>query len=723
MTNEAFEAASNQEQEAQSVETPVVEIHSEVEQSTVTAPAIEIIEPNVEDVAEIEIEQSATTVVEPDVIETVESSVAEIEIEQPTTNVEIQEVVETVKSSVEDVVEVGIEETSTPIEEHHAIENFEATEHIEGTTTSGIDYEHYTKADFIALLQTNLVTAKSDKAKPSDLKRIDEVLKEIKPLFDQMKRAEREVVRQIFIAENGDEDGFEYKEDEQTMQFEVLYREIKDLKNKFFQDLDKNKEKNFATKTELLQKLRELVEAEENNTKSQETVWNEFKKIQDDWKNAGNMVSPHNSTLWATFNALIDRFYSNRNIYFELKDLDRKKNATLKTEIVLKVEALAETVDSQSSAKNTLDEANHLFDEYKHIGPAPKAEQEVLWQRMKMALDTIYDARRAQSGEEKQQMAVVYAEKSKIYEELVPFTSFTSNGINEWNDKSKAVSALKEKWTAIKAPMLREEGKELSGKFWAALKTFFQNKSDFFRQLEIKREQHLGQKKILCEQIEAIVASGEDTAANTDKVIEAQKQWKTIGQVPEKYKDKIYDRFKKACDAYFNQKRSKNNAIETEFLDNLAKKNDLCSRMEAAAVSGETNLMKLNDFKTEWGSLGFVPRKEMQNIQKRYIAAVNTYVSAIGKLSPKEKQAVMEVGSNVTTPRERESSEQSSAGGQRKEGDIRRRMTALENDLSVWQNNIEFFARSKNSEKLKADFEKKIVAAQKQLDDLKRQLR
>ena len=127
----------------------------------------------------------------------------------------------------------------------------------------------------------------------------------------------------------------------------------------------------------------------------------------------------------------------------------------------------------------------------------------------------------------------------------------------------------------------------------------------------------------------------------------------------------------------------------------------------------------LNGFKSDWATLGFVPRKEMHNIQKRYIAAINGYVSAIGKLSSKEKEAVL-LANEVQMAKE---SGDSSRGLQRKENDIRRKMSQLENDLGVWRNNIEFFARSKNSDKLRAEFDKKIATAQKQLDDLKHQLK
>lgn len=597
-------------------------------------------------------------------------------------------------------------------------ESVAAMEELEVVEEQAVDYSQLDKKDFVNLLENQFAIAKSEKAKPADFKRTDELLKEVKVFFDQIKKTDREEAEQRYVAENGSEEGFEYKTDELTQRFESLYRQIKDVKNHYFQDLEKSKDKNFAIKTQLLQRLRELVDADESNAKNPGTSWQEFKKIQDEWKAAGNIASPHNSTLWATFHALIDRYYSNRNIYYELKELDRKKNLQLKSELVEKVEALAQSLEGKSLTRAILEEANAHFDEYKHIGPGPKAEQEVLWQRMKVALDTLHDARRAQTEDQKHILSQNYEIKSKIYEALVPFTAFTSSSINEWNEKTKEVVALQEQWVNAKGQMLREEGRELSKKFWATLKTFFHNKGEFFRQLESKREQNLKLKTELCEAVESIIESGEDSAANTDKVIALQKQWKQIGQVPEKFKDTIFDRFKKACDAYFDRKRAKNSEVEREFVENLTKKQAICEKIEAGAKAGEANLKDLNAFKSEWSSVGFVPKKDMQSINKRYIDAVNSYVSTIGKLSSKEReQVILENEVSMATDGE------SVRNLQRKETDIRRRMTQIENDLTIWQNNIEFFGRSKNGEKVRAEFEKKIIAAQKQLVDLKHQLK
>jgi len=599
--------------------------------------------------------------------------------------------------------------------------NNDLAEEHEEEHTPDVDYTQLSKEQLVKLLENELASVQGAGAKPGLLKKAEAAVREIRPVLDQIKLNDRENALKAFVADNGDEDGFEYKYDADTQKIDALSREIRGLKNSYYQSQEKEKEKNFNVKTALLQRLRTLLEDEgnrETDASGLKSSWEEFKKIQEEWKSAGNIASPHNGTLWATYNALIDRYFSNRNIYFELKELDRRRNSELKAELCEKVEELGKSLENRPMSREILNEANHIFEEYKHLGPAPKEDQEKLWQRFKVALDVLYDAQRGQFAEQKKSMQENYDQKAKIYEAIVPFTTYSSGSIKEWNAKTKEIMAFQDQWVSLKGIMPREEGKELSKKFWASLKTFFNNKGEFFRQLEGKREQNLELKNQLCAEAEAILATAEDNASNTQKIIDLQKKWKGIGQVPEKYKDTIYDRFKKACDAYFNQKRAKNKEVEEEFEGNLKRKTDLIERIEQAASNkDESSLNLLTAFKSEWSSIGFVPKKDMQSIQKRYIAAINTYVSAIGQLSVREKeQAVLE--SEVELVRDGESNRNLF----RKESDIRRKVTQLENDIALWQNNIEFFAKSKTSDRLKAEFERKINSALAQLNDLKHQL-
>ena len=723
VVNAPVEEAQSEPTGADHTDTPATE--TSVAETVVPEPTVET---TTEPVADV---QAATP--EPELVsETIPEPVQAGPVEASAEPVADEPTAETAEHSTTEVEDTA--ETEPAVTDEITAQYAEVHESEEETSTPiATDYSQFSKSDFVNLLETQMAAISMPSVTPGDFKKADQVLKDVKPLFDQIKRTEREAALQAYIAETNADEGFEYKHDDLVQRFDELYKQIKSQKNTYFQNLDKAKDTNFASKTELLTRLRELVETDENNAGDPKVSWNEFKKIQDDWKAAGNMNSPHNATLWATYHALVDRYYSNRNIYFELKELDRKRNTSLKTEVIEKVEAMAKASDETPVTRQTIDEANALFEEYKHIGPAPKAEQEVLWGRMKAALDVLYDKRRGQTNEQRKESAQLYEEKSAIYEELVPITSFSSNSINDWNDKTKAVMTLQDRWNAVKGPMPREEGKELSKKFWAALKTFFHNKGEFFRQLESKREENLKAKVDLCEQVEAILAAGEESPEITQTVIELQRQWKNVGQVPEKQKNTIFDRFKAACDAFFNKKRSKNQETEREFEGNLAQKIALIERIEAAATAN-ADLSQLNEFKKEWNTIGFVPKKDMQSIQKRYINAVNALVGSTGKIPAKDKERIMlqseaeatrSAGSrNTGRDRDRDYTRGNREGGDNKrESDIRRRITAIENDIATYRNNIEFFARSKNADKLRAEIDKKIADAEKQLDDLRHQLR
>ncbi len=584
-----------------------------------------------------------------------------------------------------------------------------------------VDYSQASPAELIAALENELLALAAAGVGPARFKKADALVKEIRPLNDLAKRTAGDAAKEKYVVDNGSEEGFDYKQDDEIRRIDELIREIRAKRKEFFQNLDKSRDQNFTHKTELLQRLRELVDTDDSQevgAADMKSSWEEFKRIQEEWKKAGNVSSPHNGTLWATYNALIDRYFSNRNIYFELKELDRKKNSELKVELCQKIEALVKTLPDRPMSRELLKEGNDIFEEYKHVGPAPREEQELLWGRFKESLDALYDARRGQNDEQKKSMAEVYEQKSKIYEAIVPYTTFASGSINEWNAKTKELITQQDAWQATKGPMPRQDGKELSKKFWAALKSFFSNKSEFFKQLEGKREVNLTAKTALVEEVEQILAAGEDTPANTNRVIELQKEWKDIGQVPEKFKNSIYARFKKACDAYFEQKRSKFKEQDSEFAKNLADKEALCVRIEAAiADPKDSSITELNGFKGEWAKIGFVPRKAMQSIQKRYIKAINGYLGAIGKLSPREKEQAV-LASEVEMVRDGDSSRNLN----RKESDIRRKVTQLENDIALWGNNIEFFAKSKSADKVKAQFEEKIKKASDELEKLKHQL-
>ena len=654
------------------------------------------------------------------------------------TVVEVESVVSEVTETVENIIEEIAIAEATPandepiataqsqdiiaaneplaIEADSSIEPIE--EVINEVTSQDTDYSSFTKKDFVELGEKLLASIKSESVSLSDVKNADAVMREIKPIFDDLKAREKSEAQKKYIVENGNNEGFEYKNDNLVIRFESINAQIRDAKNGFFQKIERLKENYFERKTQLLQRLREVVDEEEKGgTKSN---WQEFKKIQEDWKNAGNVNSSHNTTFWSAFNALVDRYFSIRNIQNELKDLDRKKNFTSKVEIVRKIEAISQGIETGGLSNTTLRQANDLLEEYKHIGPAAREAQDDLWKRLKVAFDIIHNKRREQSAQTNQLQEEIYAAKLRLLENLKPYIEFNTDSINEWNAKTKEVMAVQDQWNSIKGAMPKEKGKEISRDFWGFLKTFFRNKGDFFAKLEAQREENLKTKTALCEQVETLVASEDFSASFTDRVVELQKTWKTIGHVPEKMKDKIYERFKKACDEFFNGKRAKGNAVEVEYEENLKLKIIICEEIEALSKAGGSQLGKLSEFKAQYNAIGFVPRKEMQNIQRRFVDAINSFVKGSTGISGAEKEKmVLQNEVEVVTKGDRGGSKDLD----KKENDIRRKMKTIEDDIHLWQNNIEFFARSKNATSVRSEYETKIKGAEKELAELKQKIK
>ena len=554
----------------------------------------------------------------------------------------------------------------------------------------------------------------SDHAHPSTYKKVDEITKEVKEAWTQLKQAEKQAAIEAFKAANdGTDEGFDFK-DEAVHAVDQLIHYIRTEKQVFFQGLEKAREKALEGKTRLINELRDLVDKDDNSDPAHVNAsFKTFKKIQEEWKGLGAVQGPMNQTLWQSYHALVDRFYSNRSIFFELLELDRKKNLQAKEVIAAKLEKLADAVAKATNLPALLKEAEELFNEYKHIGPAQREENEAMWQRVKKSLDVLFEQKRQIQDANK----AVFEENLKIKKELAGlmngYSTFQSTSISEWNQASKAVLALQEQWGKLKGGLPRDGGKEVSHQFWADLKTFFKHKSEFFGKIDAERKANLAAKQQLIVQVEGIVAVGTETPEITQTVIELQKKWKEIGHVPEKQKDSIYTKFKAACDAYFNLKRSASKGAKDVEMDaNLAAKQAILGEMEAM-LKDVSLLARLGEVKAAWDAVGFVPKKNVKELQDAFRKTWNALID-LARTQPKEQLAAwgFELKSLKTETEQTESAGPSM--------DARKKIAALENDIAVLSNNLEFFAKGKNADKLRADFEKKIEAAEKELEKLKK---
>jgi hypothetical protein len=568
------------------------------------------------------------------------------------------------------------------------------------------DDEHEEEKDFSQYTRAQLVEASEQLLAENNFRKIDLALRAIKNEIDRLSRADREAALQAYEADGGDPESFEFKQDELTTKFYANFKQLKDRKSKYFAELERKKQKSLEDKHTLLAQLKVIVDSGDTSKASLDKI----KELQKSWKESGVVPAQEADELYRSYNALLDRFYNQRSMENELMELDRRRNLAAKIEICEKAEALL-AAENINESINTL---NKLHEDYKSIGPVPKDEQEAVWQRFKAASDKLYERKRAHAEETRKSLEENMRHKQELCVSIEPFAEFASEKISDWNTKTKEILALQTAWEKV-GPAPREVAKDINKQFWANFKAFFANKGRFFDKLEKFRDENLQKKASLCEQAEALQESSE-WDATSDKLKVLQDEWKLIGPVPEAQRDSIYERFKAACDHFFNRKRNRRNDQDREFEVNLAKKREICEQIDALAKAKDGDVEKFEELYDKFGTIGFVPRKQMNPISDKFAKAVDGYLASL-EVSDEEREDIR------ASLHLRDKDPNADKKNIRKEQVLRKKLANLENDISLWKNNVEFFANSKSAAKLREEFNGKIKAAEQEVVALKAQLK
>jgi hypothetical protein len=563
-----------------------------------------------------------------------------------------------------------------------------------------VDYTGYSKQQLAAVVK--------DLTKEDNFRRVDAILREVKPLYDDIRDKERAAALTRFIENGGVEDDFDYKGDETDNTFDANFRLLRDRKTQYFRQQEERKVENLRKKETLLEKLRELSDSVDSNNQ-----FDAFKELQKEWKTIGPVPAAQAKTLWANYHALVDRFYDNQNIYFELKELDRKRNLQAKLDLCVRAEKLADV----EMIKDAIRELNELHHEFKHIGPVPAEEKEAVWQRFKAASDAVYAKRDAYLHNLQQELQVNLEQKQKLADEVQPFATYQSDRIKEWNQKTKDILDVQKRWEAV-GGLPRAKAKDVNKKFWGAFKSFFNNKNNFFKKLDEEREQNLKLKNELVQQALALKESS-DWEKTSGELKDLQQKWKDIGPVPEKFREKVFKEFKEACDFFFEQRRNQHGRIEVEQADNLKQKEEVCAELEKHAEQGTAAPNLLRTLQDKFNTIGYVPKNSINAIRTRYHEAVEKFVNAIQGYNEDDRSKLM-LENQISDLKNDPMAERKLY---QKEQAIRKKIQKLENDISLWKNNMEFFSRSSNADKVREEFNEKIREANEHMKQLKDQLK
>lgn len=519
----------------------------------------------------------------------------------------------------------------------------------------------------------------------------------LKIAFYRIRRAEVEAARRKFIEEGGAEEDFAPAVDGVEVQLKELFKEYRRRRDEFIANLEAEKEKNLQIKLGIIEELKELVNSDEtlNHT------FTKFRELQQRWKETGIVPLQNVKDLWETYNLHVENFYSFIKINKELRDLDLKKNYEQKVALCEQAEALV----LEPSVVEAFHKLQKLHDEWRETGPVANEYKEVLWERFKAASSRINKQHQehfeALKGEQVRNLELK-TELCAATEELAAQPLTTRK---EWNRASDRLLEIQKTWKTIGfAP--KKDNNRIYERFRTACDKFFEAKRQFYSGVKAEMEHNLQLKTEICEAAESLMNSEEWKKA-TDELIALQARWKEIGAVSRRHSDAIWRRFRAACDKFFERKGAHFASVDGEHEENLRKKLALLEEMAAADVkAGGYDVIR--EFQRRWGEIGFVPIKQKDAVQKKYKAAVDALFNTLRGT---------ERDRSMNRFREKVSSFKS-AGGNRLRSERERlysKVRQLEQEIGLLENNIGFFAKSKNAESLIADVKAKIERAREEM--------
>ena len=515
----------------------------------------------------------------------------------------------------------------------------------------------------------------------------------LKIAFYRLRRAEVEAARRRFVEEGGAEEDFTPAVDGVETQLKELFREYRRRRDEFIANLEAEKERNLKIKLEIIEELKELVNSDEtlNHT------FTKFRELQQRWKETGIVPQQQVKDLWETYNLHVENFYNFIKINKELRDLDLKKNYEQKVALCEQAEALL----LEPSIVEAFHKLQKLHDEWRETGPVANEYKEALWERFKAASSRINKQHQEHFEALKAEQVKNLGLKTELCVATEELAAQPLTTRKEWNRASDRLLEIQKTWKTIGfAP--KKDNNRIYERFRTACDRFFEAKRQFYAGVKAEMEHNLQLKLELCEAAESLSGSEEWKKA-TDELIALQARWKQIGAVARRHSDAVWKRFRAACDKFFERKSAHFASVDGEHEENLRRKLALLDEMEAADVKAG-GYEVIRDFQRRWGEIGFVPIKLKDAVQKRYKAAVDALFSV---LRGSERDRSMD--------RFREKVSTLKASGDRRLRSERERLynkvRQLEQEIALLENNIGFFAKSKNAEALVADVRAKIDRA------------
>jgi uncharacterized protein YukE len=487
-------------------------------------------------------------------------------------------------------------------------------------------------------------------------------------------------------------------------------------RSEFQAQREKQREVNAETKAKIIEELKAVVDANDMNRHD------EVKRIQKTWKETGQVPKDKMDELNLAFRALLDQYYQQRKIHFELLDYDREINLKKKESLLEGMKTIVPPEDKREDREawenaSTLMEAAQL--RWRSIGFVPKEELERVIEDYKDVLNQFYSLRREYFESLEQERQENATAKEELLAKMEAFKAYESKSPREWNDASQELRKLQEAWQEI-GPAPREVNSDLWKKFREIGDAFYGGKTAFFRQFDDMRTANFEAKTKLVEEAEGLQES-KDWGKTTRRLQEIQNQWKEVGPVPERHSQKLWSRFRTACDTFFEAKRDHFSAQREDEKRNLGLKRELIDRVKAVNVDEmggvEEAIAEIKVIQQEWRGIGHVPFKEKDKIWDEFRGEVDKFfddlrANRVRRSVDRTRQRVEELPEDARN-----------ATLKRQIMAVSRKIENARNTINQYENNMGFIAKGKKGDALRAHIEKEIEKERQSMKTLQKELR
>ncbi|WP_053992221.1 DUF349 domain-containing protein [Mangrovimonas sp. TPBH4] len=456
--------------------------------------------------------------------------------------------------------------------------------------------------DYHSMTMEQLVKELDYLLKHHKIQTIKSQVNEIKSEFNDKFGELLEEKKEEFINDGGNEIDFYFITPEKK-DFNFLYKEYKSSLHAYYKNLERNLKDNLDNRLRIIEEIKGLINVEENIN----TTYKHFKELQEEWRNAGPIPRDKYNNAWNTYHHHVEIFYDFLHLNRDLRDMDFKHNLDQKLKIIERAEELAK----DNNVNRSFRELQVLHKMWKEdLGPVAKEHREDIWERFSNATKIIHDKRQAYYADLDKAYEANLERKEDIISKIEVIGQDIAKTHQAWQKKIKEVEALRQDFfNAGKVPIKVNEA--TWAKFKGAVRAFNKNKNAFYKNLKKEQYDNL-QKKLDLIQVAEDNKDSDDFETITPLMKKIQSDWKKIGHVPRKDSDKIWKRFKAACNAYFDRLHAEKNAANKEQFEAFDKKNALLDSLGSLALSGdvEADIETIKEKIAEWQAIGHVPHNK-----------------------------------------------------------------------------------------------------------------